>query len=230
MGCELWNAATNILRAEETSRDPRVRPNDSPRLVVLLRVFAYLLIDTAQQGCSNRAKNHEQLLRNFKVGLKACRFCLDNGDTELAIKILERCAEHVSVFEAESPLVHITKDDNGDSTRPEIKKLIPEFYLLRMTHAWKSERLDLAEHFFNKLSMSQLADSAHLSEKAADVFYEAGKSLSKKKLVEPASRWLERALAALDACDVERLSHDAGELRLAVVACLGEFSLYKPRR
>ena len=191
--------------------------------MVLLRVFAFLLLDTAQQASAKRAKDQEQLIRNFRIGIKAGRFCLDKGDTECASQVLERCAEHVRVAEEGSPLVSLTERDGDSGNRTALKSLISEFYLLRVTHAWKSERSDLADHFFKMISISQLADSGNLSEKAASLFCEIGKSLSKKKDVECALLWLERGYSVLNACDLEHLSHDAGELRLAISAAFGEF-------
>ena len=178
-------------------------------------------MDAAQQHSSRRAKDQGQLIRNLKIGLKASRFSLDKGHLDIALKLLERCADQVSDAEEGSLLVRITHNDDSSDNRAALNALTTEFYLLRMTHAWKSERLDLAEHFFNKLPVSHFAGSTDLSEKAAELFYEAGKSLCKKKLVEPAMKWLERALSALNACDVEQVSHDVGELRLAATASLG---------
>ena len=221
LGSELWNAATNVIRKDEDQQDAHTGRADNTRLAVSLRVFAFFLIDTASHASSRRTKDQDQRIRNFKIALKACRFCLDKGELELALKVLERCSELISAAEEDSPIVRLSNQTDDSDYRDSMKVLVSEFYLLRMTHAWKSDRLDLAEHFFNKLPGPQLAKSASLAEKAADLFGEAGKSLFKKELVEPAIKWLERALTALDACELERLSQDAGELRLTVTATLG---------
>lgn len=221
MGCELWNAATNILREDENKRDPRIKNNDQTRFVVLLRVFAFFLINTAHHASSKRSKDRDRHRRNFKIALKACRFCLDKGELELAHKVLEKCSEHVSASKNDSPLVRISGSHEDDEHRAALRALVAEFYLLRVTHAWKIERFDLAEHHFNQISVPQLSESASLAEKAADLFYEAGKSLFKKKLDDSAIIWLERAISALDTCDPERQSQDAGELRSTVTSSLG---------
>jgi tetratricopeptide (TPR) repeat protein len=93
--------------------------------------------------------------------------------------------------------------------------------LLQMTHAWKIGKFDAAEHHYNKIHVSQLSGSASLAEKAADLYYEAGKSLAQKNLHDTAIVWLERAISALDACESEDQSQDAGELRLAITSSLG---------
>ena len=220
-GCELWNAATNFIREDENQRHLRVPHKDSTRIVVLLRVFAFQLVDTAHHSSSKRAKDPDQCIRNFKIALKACRSCLGNGELELALKVLERCSEYVTTAEEDSPLVPVSDHKEDTDHRAALNGLALEYYFMRMTHAWKSDRIDLAEHFFNKVPATELASSANLSERAADLFCEAGKSFSLKKELELAINWLERALGALDACDLDRLSQDAGDLRLTITTTLG---------
>ena len=86
--------------------------------------------------------------------------------------------------------------------------------------AWKQSRLDIAEHLFSK---AELADS-HLgpapAESLADLLYEIGKDLLHKKQLESAVRWLERSLDVLGEQDLEKLSRDAGELRLSIMHSL----------
>lgn len=221
LGCEIWNAATSIIRTAENETDATLKRNVNSRFAALLRVFAFLLIDTAYHGSSKTTKTLDQRVRTFKLALKACRFCLDRGDLDLAIKVLESCSDHVSAAAEDSPLLRISDRDDEADLRATLKTSVSEYYLLRMTHAWKTERIDLAEHFSNQVSASQLADSAGLSEKAADLYYEAGEWLLSRNDLEAAIKWLERALAALDACDLERLSQDAGELRLTISSALG---------
>ena len=193
-------------------------------MLVLLRTFAFLLIDTTHDTSSTQAKYRDQRIRNFRTGLKTCRLCLDKGALDLSLVALERCAEHVRATEEASPIVRITDRDHESDDSTALLALVLEFYLLRMTQAWKSDRLDLAEHFFNKIQVDQLAASTNLSDRAADVLYDIGKSLAKKKHLETAIKWLERAINALNACDVEQSSQDAGELRLAIAACLSEYT------
>ena len=214
----------------EENQDSGVRQEDGTRQIVVLRVFAFFLIDAAQESCARLEKGSEPRLRALKVGLKACRFCLDKGDLDIALKVLERCAEYVSVNNEKSPLVRIVGNEDGGDERAARRDLTSEFYLLRVTHAWKSGRLDLAEHFLSKLSVSGIAGSSQLSHKAANTFWEAGKSLSKGKSTESALRWLDRALDALNAVDLDRTNNDAKELRLAITSTLGESYIAKAGR
>jgi hypothetical protein len=60
------------------------------------------------------------------------------------------------------------------------------------------------------------------AEDLADVLYELGKGLCNKKQYELAAVWLERALDAIDDQELDRLSDNASELRLAIMQQLGE--------
>lgn len=228
LGSQLWNAATNMLRDEESQPDFPARRKYPSRLIVLLRVLAFLLIDAAHHSSSRRTKDHDQRVRAFKVANKACRFCLDHGELELGFKILERSSDYAGRAEEELPIVQIADDADGrhDNHQLTLRRLVTEYYLLRMTHAWKSERFDMADHFFSKLGGKELASSADLAEKAADLFHEAGKSLAASKQMQPAIKWCERALSTLDSCELENLSQDAPELRLAITGTLVESLSY----
>lgn len=219
LGSQLWNIATNILREDEAPQDPRRQKADRTRLICILHTFGFFLIDTAHHTSSKGAKDGDQRIRMFKIALKTCRFCLDKDELELAQRVFERCSDDVGAVEEASPVVRLGADQ-GDDQRLCLKPLVSEFYLLRMTHAWKSERLDLADHFASKVQLEDLAASASLAEKAADLFHETGKALYRRQLMKPAAQWWNRALSALDAVDVEQLTQDGAELRLAIAAGL----------
>jgi tetratricopeptide (TPR) repeat protein len=57
-------------------------------------------------------------------------------------------------------------------------------------------------------------------EELADALYEIGKDLFARKQYEVAVRWIERAYDALSEQEFERLSDDAGELKLAIMQLL----------
>ncbi|KAK0871741.1 sporulation-specific protein 22 [Friedmanniomyces endolithicus] len=221
LGSQIWNAATNILRnLENAEGNDRGKQRPQTRLLVLLRVFGFFLIDAAHHTSTRRTGDHDQRVRTFKIALKACRFSLDHGEFELALKVLERCSEYASTADEHFPIVRISDAVHSDDANHQLvlKQLVAEYYLLRLTYAWKTDRLDLADHFFTKLNLHELAGSVVLAEKAADLFHEAAKSVARKKLWDPAIKWCERAVSALDACEIEDLSHDAPELRLGITA------------
>lgn len=225
LGCNLWNAATNLLREDEqqqASDDSRERHRGP--LQTILRTFAFLLLDTAHHATARRSKDMDQQIRNFRIGLKACRFCLDQNELQLAVKLLERCAEHVNTVETESPLVRMHNDhDEANHRETKLAGMVSEYYLLRMTHAFKADRIDLADHFFDKLSISGVAQPI-IAELTAQLCFDAGKTLVKRGSVDLSIKWLDRALSALDGCGVEDLSMDSSELRLAITSTLGGFT------
>ncbi len=58
------------------------------------------------------------------------------------------------------------------------------------------------------------------AEKLADVLFEIGRDLLQKKVFPMAVRWLERAHNVLGGQELDKLSMDAGELRLSVMHSL----------
>ena len=89
-----------------------------------------------------------------------------------------------------------------------------------MCQAWKQERFDLAEHLFQKTARLQHHADPATAERLADVLYEMGKEQLSKQSGQMAVRWLERAYDALAEQDLDRLSNDAGELRLSIMHSL----------
>lgn len=225
LGCNIWNAATNLLREDEHQQlESALRERTKAPLLPVLRTFAFLLLDTAHHATSRRSKDPDQQIRNFRIGLKACRFCLDNNELQLAVKLLERCAEHVSTVESESPLVRMhSDDDEADDRETKLAAMVSEYYLLRMTNAYKSERVDLADHFYQKLSTSGPPHPG-IAEMTAQLCFDAGKMLARQDSAEASIKWLDRARAALDACNVEDLSMESSELRLAISSALGKYT------
>lgn len=58
---------------------------------------------------------------------------------------------------------------------------------------------------------------ATLSENLADTFFDIGRAFLPKKEFQMAVKWLERAYEIIDAQDIEKLSRDGVELRLAIL-------------
>lgn len=220
-GSEIWNASTNIIRCAGRQEDRCAHDDYSEHQGVLLRVFAFLLLDFVYQSSMKRRKGQDRLIRNLKVGMKACKSCLSAGELDLASSVIQKCGKHAAATSEASPLVQLTANGDRNGERAILDELISQLRLLRMTHAWRTERLDLAEHFFLEFSNSQFLRSANLSEFAAEALHEIGRSLSKNNQNELAQKWLQRALAALDSCEITQVSQDAVELRLAAIVSLG---------
>ncbi|RMZ17913.1 hypothetical protein D0860_00134 [Hortaea werneckii] len=222
LGIQLWNAATNFLREDEIQQDAGMESHDTSALVVRLRVFAFLLIDAARRAPAHHESSQSQLIRSFKIANKACRSCLANGQLELASKVFERCSEYVGKSEPDEQIVYLTQitERNENDDQRVFGRLKCEYYLLRVTHAWKGGRLDVADHFFSKVSPDALTLSSDLAENAADSLHEAAKSAADLKNTDLAIKWCERAVAALNHCEQEDLSPYASELRLAIATTM----------
>ncbi|KAK6429054.1 sporulation-specific protein 22 [Oleoguttula sp. CCFEE 5521] len=215
IGTSIWNHATNIIRAaeNETVTEPG-RRESAARSGVLLRTYAYLLLDLATENASSRSQH----LRLFKVGLKTARYCLAHESPEIAMHLLEKCSVYATNFEDAQPAVVF--NDEGDSSRMEkVKDLATGLWLLRMLHSCKVMRSDLAEHFFAKASAS-LNASATLSYMAAEICYDASRSTTSPVHPKDGLQWLERALKLMESDCIADLELDTEDLRISVAVAL----------
>lgn len=67
------------------------------------------------------------------------------------------------------------------------------------------------------------------AESFADLFFDIGKDLERRQDYHRATKWLERAYNMLTAQEFDRLSQDAGELRLSIMHRLGKSAGSTPR-
>jgi tetratricopeptide (TPR) repeat protein len=188
---------------------------------MLLRAFAFFLLDAAHNTSSRRTKDIDQSIRIFKIALKASRCSLDNNDLELAFKLLESCSKYISNWDEATPVIRVATDESKDEETL-ISRLTSEYYLYRTLHASKSGRPDLAEHFFLKANINGDAGHSSLAETAADLCYDIGRSQQHQKRMESALSWLERAYQCLNIGDAMSSSLENEDLRLAVVASFVE--------
>lgn len=97
IGTELWNLSTTLRRKLDPSS---VQGHDETaqrkRTLCLLRVFAFLLLDTAGGHTEKRERKH--CLRLFRVALKAARVSIEEQELESATKVLERAADYQEVL------------------------------------------------------------------------------------------------------------------------------------
>ena len=225
LGVDLWNTVTTLIQVDIDKSDSTDLSGAQQRMLVLVRTFAFALLDAAYHARPAHKEDADRGIRLFKISLKAARLCLDHNELEIALQVLEKCSVHITDPESDSPLIQFETDDQGAAQRRRmVQSLTAEFYLFRVTHAWKSNQLDLADYFFRSFSQAHHLAAAELSEKAVDLFLEIGKSLCKKGATGPAVQWLERAHAQIEQVDVLDLTHDIEELRLIVSAGLGELT------
>ncbi|PNS16870.1 hypothetical protein CAC42_4834 [Sphaceloma murrayae] len=205
-GTEIWNKATRLDRDEDSNVN---------KTLPLLRSFALALLHTAYQALPKKpASKPEATVRIMRTTLKAGKTCIEAGELALATEALQKAADHVYLLVGSD---RRTTDSDQDPTTAASTDLAGEYWILRAMLSWKQGRLDLAESFLSKIpSGSNL--STGIAEKLADLSFEVGKELSKSIDKANAIRWLDRASEALETLDPEQLSHEAIELRTAILA------------
>lgn len=223
LGTDLWNAAASLIN--DIQRDPRPRATDPALQGVHIRVFAFLLLDTADCTQFSTRKSEELQIRTTTIALRAARLALDKNELALAMTVLERCGERIPNQHEEDELFHMTRSpsEHRQTFQSTMKDLTSEFYLLRLLHSWKSARLDLAEHYYAKVVLSNASPNNNLEVKAADLFYGLARSLSKVNKQNDAVKWFERAWGVLDQVSPEHLSQEGAELFMSIGVSFGGF-------
>jgi len=152
------------------------------------------------------------------VALKTARACISENQLDLANQVFQRAATYVEMRNKE----------NGPKVNPEdeseriIQSLTAEYYLLRATQSWKSDRLDLVKFWLSKAVIrDDDGENVALIEKKADFLYEVGKSELKKKKFGLAVNWLQKSYDTIELVDQPSFTPDRDELRLAIMSDLG---------
>ncbi|MCJ1388414.1 hypothetical protein MMC18_001261 [Xylographa bjoerkii] len=207
-GTRLWNLSSRLKKDEATSM----------QLVCLVRVFACLLLDC---GHRSRAGGIANAIRVLKSALKTTKLCLEQRHIALAERIVEKAAHY------EELLKHCDRSELQEfgTLRTDLSN---EYIMMRITLAWRQERLDLAENWLVKLE-SDLADlDPVLTENLADLLFEIGKEQNEKTLYGISVQWLERAHDILRSKGLEELSNDAGDLRNAILHTMARALMKAP--
>ncbi|KAI8961072.1 SPO22-domain-containing protein [Daldinia sp. FL1419] len=204
-GTDLWNWCVQIKREYSGQTSPA-----SKKLLTLSRVFSFLILALAQWGDHNTPGD---LLRLEKLAIKAGRSCIEDGELSYAFMILQKAAGYNGLLQN---LQARLPDEDSDACR----ELEVEYFALRIVLAWKEDRLDVADHIYEKVQDCKHATSIASVEKFADSFLEIGKDLTAKKNFLLAVKWLERAHESINSQDLEQLPREIIELRLTVSQAL----------
>ncbi|KAF2804066.1 SPO22-domain-containing protein [Mytilinidion resinicola] len=214
VGTELWNTSTRLKREES-------REGLGKKVLCLLRAFAFLLLESAAAGLKRKgtagadSKDEGAVVRLMKVALKSSRVCLEAGMVDVCSKVMERAATLEEELAAEKDA------ETGPESDEANRRLRVEYLVLRSALAWRQGRMDIAEHMFSKDELSGHQLDPAIAESLSDLLYEIGKDQLKHGRYEAAVKWLERAHEMLGDHELERLSADAGELRLSIMQSLG---------
>ncbi|KAK2055776.1 SPO22-domain-containing protein [Colletotrichum caudatum] len=215
-GTELWNVCTR-LRRDDVPGAPPTRG----KLLLRSRAYAFFMIAVARGASPGAKPRMADVVHLTKLMLKAGRMCIDDdsigastGTMKLATAIFTKGAGYVAA------LGELQKTMLGPDDLAECKRLESEYYILRTALAWKEDNLTVAEFMYDKGHLEPQSLDPDSAEKMTQVLFEMGKDLSKKGDFPMAARWLERGYNFINAQDLERLSRDTIELRLAVCQAL----------
>ncbi|KAG4436689.1 hypothetical protein IFR05_007837 [Cadophora sp. M221] len=203
-GTTIWNLCTRLRRDYDTDK-----PQDVPIVLLLARVYAFLMLDCAHLNGKTTGGN---LARVMKAGLKAGKNCVESKQNALALKTLSR----VGAYEG---LLQKIRDLSSEE-REACERLVAQYYVLRTAVAWHQGEYQIAEHMFAKSIAAKHMFDLPTAESLADVLYEMGKDLLTKQNYIMAIKWLERAGGVLDGQELDRLSMDANELRTSILQSL----------
>ncbi|KAI1343855.1 meiosis protein SPO22/ZIP4 like-domain-containing protein [Xylariaceae sp. FL0016] len=171
-------------------------------------VFSFIILALAQCGDSNTPRG---LVRLQKLAIKTGRSY--NSQLEFALMALTKAAEYHSSLQN-------LQDALPCEEASMCRALDSEYLILRMVLSWKEDRLDVADHLYEKINEQKEDLDTTSAESAADCLFEIGKDLATKQDTTLAVKWLGRAYQILDSQELDRLSRDSLELRMAILQAL----------
>ncbi|KAK3985786.1 meiosis protein SPO22/ZIP4 like-domain-containing protein [Cladorrhinum sp. PSN332] len=204
VGTRLWNLCTRLRReiitavnllSSDVNGDGEQRQRGQKRLRRLYlfgRALGFWLVGIARGG-----RGRGEVVGVMRLGLKVVKGCIEEKETKLAGMVLQLVADYKGVLQ----------DLQG-------------FGGLSDEEAWIENRLDVAEHMYAKAERLREFLTRDFAEKLADVLYEVGKSLYVKGDNAIAVKWLDRANDIINGQELEQLSREGIELRLAVLQAL----------
>ncbi|KAI0601756.1 meiosis protein SPO22/ZIP4 like-domain-containing protein [Biscogniauxia sp. FL1348] len=204
-GLELWNWCTQLMRQDDGQAPPL-----RSRFFVLVRVFSFLVLSLAQCGHNDTLGD---LVRLRKLAIKAGRSCIVNGELQFALLALQKAAEY-------NGHLHNLHDSLPKEELAACNSFEFEYLTLRIALAWKDDRLDVAEHVYGKVDNLKHKLEPISAEHITDSLFEIGRGLLAKDDALRAVKWLERAYELINSQELERLSREGIELRLAVSQAL----------
>ncbi|KAI1139503.1 SPO22-domain-containing protein [Hypoxylon sp. FL0543] len=193
---DLWNWCVQIKRQDESNIS-----SARSRFLTCVRVFSFLILALARWGDHNKPGD---LLRLEKLAIKAGRSCTVAGELDYARMVLQKAADYNGLLQTQQ-----AKLPSGELDACK-----------RLEKAWKEDRLDVADYTYGKLLDCQSPKDSVSVENLADSCFEIGKDLTAKKNFLLAPIWLERAYESINAQDLDQLSREAIELRLAISQAL----------
>ncbi|PQE09145.1 hypothetical protein CJF32_00010362 [Rutstroemia sp. NJR-2017a WRK4] len=221
-GTKLWNAATRVRRVVlgggDGSEGERAEHKEARKTLLMVRVYAFLMLDFTGGGAGKTAsrgkKDRENFLRLLKAGIKTGKNCLDEKNIEYSKTVLEKVAAYTDILQK-------AFEETGTPEEKSIcGTLTAEYFVLRTVLAWRHDDMQLAEHMYNKSMNSKDIFDHDTTESLSDALYEIGKESLAQKQYTLAVKWLQRAYEVLNSDDLDKLSANATELRISILQTL----------
>ncbi|KAK9241021.1 meiosis protein SPO22/ZIP4 like-domain-containing protein [Lipomyces kononenkoae] len=173
IGTRLWNETTILIREDAEKIDKTA--------VCTVRCAACFLIDCAEK----LMKMNSSEFRVFKCYLKALKMCLDHEEGILSTKLVDKLSKLYDVLLKKE----LPRSANDQRT---FCLVSVEYYLWRVTHAWRQESTALMDLMYSKLPphLSSVNIPSKKLEAFVDAFYRIGTDFLRKKQYENADKWL----------------------------------------
>ncbi|KAF7546657.1 hypothetical protein G7046_g9241 [Stylonectria norvegica] len=205
----LGRALYNECIKERRKKSHALPPQERSRLLVRTRVFAFQIHTWSREASRKAQKDIEgDIIYMVNMALTVARVCIEDSDLEGARLGLHKVAEYMERLKTipETP-------GEGLGLRSGLEA---EFLTIRTALSWKEDRLDVAEHMYRMADEIRLHIDTASAEHMADTLHRIGSDLSSKGDYPLALKWLRRAYELINNQDLERLSAEGLELRLAI--------------
>ncbi|KAH7021231.1 meiosis protein SPO22/ZIP4 like-domain-containing protein [Microdochium trichocladiopsis] len=216
-GTDLWNLCARLRRQSQHS-DAATSASTPSRLLTLVRLYSFMILALAQSSAEHHSTANN-LIRLHRLAIKTGRACIDEGEISLASDVLRKAVEYKTML---SKLEDALPEGEGPGYRaPET-----ECWMLQTTIAWKDNRLELVEHFHTKLDEIKGDMTTEHIERFADTIFAIGQNLSARNEWSTATKWLQRAYIWINTPEIDQLSKEGAELRLAITRSLIQAHLH----
>ncbi|ROV97146.1 hypothetical protein VMCG_07448 [Cytospora schulzeri] len=207
-GTNLWNLCTQLNRENMDKHTPK-RPTVGSKLILWGRVLAFQILHLCHWSSKSTSAITCHLLR---LALKVARLCIDDHDAQTARLVLQRAVEYRGRLHDLSQGEHDTDDCIEFET---------EWTVLRVALAWQGDQLDVAEHIYIRTLEELLRKVKPASaESIIDVLFQIGRGILLREDFQMAEKWLQRAWNAINNQQLQEMSRDAVELRMAILQSL----------
>ncbi|KAH7257673.1 meiosis protein SPO22/ZIP4 like-domain-containing protein [Fusarium tricinctum] len=205
IGRRLWNECIKARRR----RDDLLQSPLRLQLQVRARVLAFLAHALAREHRRGKSKdNMQEIIYMMGLSLTLARVCVESSDLEGALLSMAKAADYIERLKG---MENVTGEDQA-----QIRKIEAEYMTMRCALSWKQGRLDVAEHMFAKANTLLHHLDPSSAEQLADTFHSIGTDLSSRNDYDMALKWLRRALGLINEQELERLSTEGLELRMAI--------------